>query len=63
MEKYNVRRNDNKFPIVYEVDISNKQPYCPACATLLSINAVNELSTGTVKECESCRKLLYVLEK
>lgn len=63
MEKYNARRKDNKFPIVYEVDVSNKQPYCPACATLLSQNAVDELSKGEIKECESCRKLLYILEK
>ena len=63
MEKYTTRRNDNKFPIVYEVDISNKQPYCPACATLLSKNAVDELSTGEIRECESCRKLLYIIEK
>ena len=63
MEKYTVRRNDKKFPIIYGVDISKGSAYCPACATGMSINAVNELASGVVKECESCRKLLYALEK
>ena len=63
MEKYTVRRNDKKFPIIYGVDISKGSAYCPACATGMSINAVNELAGGTIKECESCRKLLYALEK
>ncbi len=63
MEKYTIRRNDKKFPIIYGVDISKGSAYCPACATGMSINAVNELADGTIKECESCRKLLYALEK
>ena len=62
MEKYMIRRNDKKFPIIYGVDISKGSVYCPACATGMSINAVNELATGGIKECETCRKLLYVIE-
>ncbi len=64
MEKYIIRRNDKKFPIIYGVDVSDKgSVYCPACATGMSINAVNELASGVIKECESCRKLLYAIEK
>ncbi|MBO5926577.1 MAG: hypothetical protein J6Q38_03355, partial [Clostridia bacterium] len=62
MEKYVTRRNDKKFPIIYGVDISKGSAYCPACATSMSKNAVNELTSGVVKECESCRKLLYALD-
>ena len=63
MEKYMIRRNDKKFPIIYKVDISKGSAYCPACATSMSINAVNELLSGDIKECESCRKLLFAVEK
>ncbi len=63
MEKYMIRRNDKKFPIIYGVDISKGSAYCPACATGMSINAVNELTSGVIKECESCRKLLYAISK
>ncbi len=63
MEKYMIRRNDKKFPIIFEVDVSKGTAYCPACATGMSINAVNELTSGVIKECESCRKLLYSVTK
>ena len=63
MEKYQTRRSDKKFPIIYGVDISKGDAYCPACATGMSLTQINELSTGEVKECETCRKLLYALDK
>ena len=63
MEKYQTRRSDKKFPIIYGVDISKGDAYCPACATGMSLTQINELSSGDVKECETCRKLLYAIEK
>lgn len=63
MEKYQTRRNDKKFPIIYGVDISTNSVYCPACATEMSLSQKNELASGAIKECETCRKLLYALEK
>ncbi len=61
MQKYLSRRKDKKFPIVYGVDTSKGNCYCPSCATGMSISAISELSTGDIKECESCRKLLYAI--
>lgn len=63
MQKYLSRRKDKKFPIVYGVDITKGNCYCPSCATGMSISAISELSTGDIKECESCRKLLYAISK
>ncbi len=63
MEKYQTRRNDKKFPIIYGVDITTNSVYCPACATEMSLSQKNELASGEIKECETCRKLLYALEK
>lgn len=62
MQKYLSRRKDKKFPIVYGVDTSKGNCYCPSCATGMSISAISELSTGNIKECESCRKLLYAIQ-
>lgn len=59
MQKYVQKREDKKFPIIYGVDTSGKDCYCPACATGMSISAKNELVNGVIKECENCRKLLY----
>ena len=59
MQKYTSRREDKKFPILFGVDTSNKDCYCPACATGMSISAKNELVSGNIKECENCRRLLY----
>ena len=61
MNKYTAKREDKKFPIVFGVDTSKKDCYCPACATGMSISAKNELVQGNVKECENCRRLLYSL--
>ena len=58
MSVYSARRSDKKFPIIYEVNI-DKNSYCPACATGLSITAIDELQKGGIKVCETCGKLLY----
>ena len=62
MQKYLSRRKDKKFPIVYGVDASKNNCYCPSCATGMSISAISNLASGGIKECESCRKLLYAIQ-
>ncbi len=60
MLKYETKRNDKKFPILFEVDVTKKgQCNCPACGTALPIYALDEIAQGKIKECESCRRLLY----
>ncbi len=62
MKKYATKREDKKFPVVFGVDATSKDCYCPACATGMSISVKNELSQGIIKECESCRSLLYSIK-
>ena len=62
MERYLVRRKDKKFPIVFGLDLSKKMNYCPFCATSMPINFIEELSSGVIKECESCHRLIYGFE-
>ena len=62
MEKYQTRRKDKKFPIVFGLDLSKKMNYCPFCATSMPINFMEELSSGVIKECESCHRLIYGFE-
>lgn len=59
IEKYTVRRKDKKFPIVFGLDLSKKSNYCPFCATSMPMNFIEELSSGEIKECESCHRLIY----
>ncbi len=58
MEKYDVRRKDKKFPILYSLDL-NSGSYCPRCMTGLSALTINSLKNGEIKECDSCRALIY----
>ena len=62
MEKYNVRRKDKKFPVVYGLDLTKKSNYCPFCATGMPAIFVEALSLGEIKECESCHRLIYGFE-
>ena len=62
IEKYLVRRKDKKFPIVFGLDLKKKMNYCPFCATSLSLSFIEDLGLGTVKECESCHRLIYGFE-
>ncbi len=59
MEKYQIRRKDKKFPIIFGLDLSKKMNYCPFCATSMPINFIEELGSGEIKECESCHRLIY----
>ncbi|MBR2614668.1 MAG: hypothetical protein IKC71_03620 [Clostridia bacterium] len=54
-EKYQQKRKDKSFPIVYKVVGET----CPACSMSLSMIDLNNLDKGDVIECEACRKLLY----
>ena len=62
MEKYLTRRKDKKFPIVFGLDLSKKLNYCPFCATSMPMTFMEELSSGEIKECESCHRLIYGFE-
>ncbi len=62
MEKYVVRRKDKKFPIVFGLDLSKKMNYCPFCATSMPVSFMEELTSGAIKECESCHRLIYGFE-
>lgn len=62
MEKYLTRRKDKKFPIVFGLDLSKKLNYCPFCATSMPMTFMEELSSGVIKECESCHRLIYGFE-
>ena len=62
MDKYNVRRKDKKFPVVFGLDLSKKMNYCPFCRTSMPVSFMEELSLGVIKECESCHRLIYGYE-
>lgn len=59
MDKYDLRRQDKKFPILYKL-ASNSGSYCPRCMTGLSALTMNSLNNGEIKECDTCRALIYV---
>ena len=62
MEKYTLRRKDKKFPIVFGLDLSKKSSHCPFCAMSMPISFMEELSSGEIKECETCHRLIYGYE-
>ncbi len=59
LQKYIVKRKDNKFPIVIEAIMQKDSCYCPACGMSLLSSVKNELDLGKIIECENCKKLLY----
>lgn len=59
LEKYNEKRKDKQFPIIYK--ISSKDKHCAACGTELSLKQLDKLKKeDSVLECENCRKLLFM---
>ena len=55
MEKYDKKRANKMFPIVYEVT-SN---VCGACRMELSMLELNKLKGGEIIECDQCGRMLY----
>ena len=55
MEKYDKKRANKIFPIVYEVTDS----VCGACRMELSMLELNKLKNGEIIECDQCGRLLY----
>lgn len=63
LDKYNAKRKDKKFPVVFGVTIDKKGAYCPACGSSLSVVSINNLTDGNLGECDTCRSIIYALEK
>ncbi len=55
MEKYNKKRGDKIFPILFEASESG----CSACGMELPMSAKNKLKNGEIIECDQCGRLLY----
>ncbi len=62
MQKYQEKRKDGKFPIVYKVDASKREVHCSACGTELSTLEAANLKKEKFLECENCHKLIFVEE-
>lgn len=62
MQKYNDRRKDNKFPILYKISNPMSQRNCPRCMTGLSTLTLTALSNGELQECDTCHTLIYAEE-
>lgn len=57
--RYNAKRKDKKFPIVFAVRIDGKSTHCPYCGSSLSITLVDELLNNKLCDCDSCRSMIY----
>jgi DNA-binding sugar fermentation-stimulating protein len=60
LEKYNNKRKDIKLPILCEASVQKDSCYCPACGMSMLSSVKNALVAGEIKECENCKKLLYI---
>ena len=59
IEKYNEKRKDKQFPIVFK--ITSKDKHCSACGTELSLKQLDKLKKeDSLIECENCRKLIFM---
>ncbi len=56
LNKYKEKRQDPKFPIVYEVT----GKHCTACGTELSQLELSRLKNEKIMECENCRRLIFI---
>lgn len=59
LEKYKQRRNDKIFPVLNEAKEMQKHAYC-RCGTELSLTDYGNLKNGSIVECDSCHRLLYL---
>ena len=60
IEKYNEKRKDKQFPIVFK--ITSKDKHCSACGTELSLKQLDKLKKeDSIIECENCRKLIFMI--
>jgi len=56
MERYQKKRADKMYPILYEV----KNNACGACRMNLSMSDMNKLKNGEVIDCEQCGRMIYL---
>ncbi len=59
LDKYKQRRNDKIFPVLNEAREMSKHAYC-RCGTELSLTDYGNLKNGSIVECDSCHRLLYL---
>ena len=59
LDKYKQRRNDKIFPVLNEAKEMSKHAYC-RCGTELSLTDYGNLKNGSIVECDSCHRLLYL---
>jgi len=60
LERYKEKRKDKIFPVCYEVNLDDKEKICPRCKIGFSLAFINDLKNGHLKDCESCRCILYI---
>ncbi len=56
MERYQKKRADKMYPILYEV----KNSACGGCRMNLSMSDMNKLKNGEVIDCEQCGRMIYL---
>ena len=59
LAKYQQRRGDKIFPVLNEAKEMSKHAYC-RCGTELSLTEYGNLKNGSIVECDSCHRLLYL---
>ena len=59
LDKYTLKRKDNKFPVLVEAIMGKDSCNCSACGMSMISTVKSSLSSGNIVECESCKKLLY----
>ncbi|MCQ2399376.1 MAG: hypothetical protein MJ072_02595, partial [Clostridia bacterium] len=61
--KYEAKRKDKMFPIVFEANIqegkNGTSGRCGCCGMALSMKDMSDLSQGELVECDNCRALVY----
>ena len=61
--RYEAKRKDKKFPIVYGVAIDKKgTANCSYCGNAFSVITINDLTAGKLCDCDNCRSLIYALD-
>ena len=60
--RYEAKRKDKKFPIIYGVQINKNTANCSYCGNAFSVITVNDLAAGKLCDCDNCRSLIYALD-
>ena len=61
--RYEAKRKDKKFPIIYGVSVDKKNTAnCSYCGNAFSVITINDLTAGKLCDCENCRSLIYAID-